>query len=321
MCTIFTLVFQELNDLSWQAANKLFAPHHYSKGFHLTAIFCIFTLSLVAHSQFIKMSLKNVLSILFLSSTLLMSGQVVIEATTVSEKNLVKKFFCDELIYPEASQKAGHEGTVKLKFAVNTEGAAENIRVVQSVDPRLDAEAVRVFRMLLWRPATRYGEPIVHEQEYSIKFSIRKYEKHCKTRGYNELTYPYLPVDTSYFVFNLEETDQTPFPVFTEPGMNLSSFLINNMEYPSEAYKQGITGTSSIGFVVETHGHISNITIVQGLGGGCNEEAIRLIKMLKWMPGVKDGMAIRVSLQLHLTFSLDNDPTHQLFSNDQINSM
>ncbi len=274
-----------------------------------------------ARLQFINMLLKNILVILLLSSSLMVSGQGIVAASTVSDKSLVKKFFCDELMYPESSLEASHEGTVKLKFIVNTYGSTENIRVEQSVDPSLDAEAIRVFRMLMWRPATRYGELFANEQEYTTKFNIKKYEKPCKARGYRALAFPYQPVDTSYFVYNLEETDQAPYPVFSEPGMSLNTFLVKQTKDPSEAYKQGITGTSSIGFIVETHGRISNITIVQGLGGGCNEEAIRLIKMLNWMPAIKDDIAVRTSLQLHLTFSLENDPTHQLFSNDQINSM
>ena len=62
---------------------------------------------------------------------------------------------------------------------------------------------------------------------------------------------------------------------------------------------------------------ITHILVEKPLGGGCTEEAIRLIKMLKWKPGIKDNMAVRTKMELDITFHLDADskikyqPSHQ----------
>ncbi len=247
------------------------------------------------------------------------AAQSYIPAKTVSDRSLVKKFFCEETIYPESSLDAGHEGTVKIKFIVDANSAVRNIRVTESVDANIDDEMIRVFKMLLWVPATKFGEPIASENAYAIKFNIRKYEKHCKQRGYDELIYRHLPVDTTYSIYDLKEVDKGPYPVFTEPGMNLQGFWSQHMEYPEEAFKNGITGTVTLGFVVEPHGRISNITIVRSVGGGCNEETIKLVKMLSWMPAIKDDMAVRSKMQFGLTFNLNNDPSHQITPSSQTN--
>ena len=58
-------------------------------------------------------------------------------------------------------------------------------------------------------------------------------------------------------------------------------------------------------FIVEKNGKVSNIEIVRGLGYGCDEEVIRLLKMMPvWKPGKKDGKPVRVKLSIPVQFKL-----------------
>ncbi len=60
-----------------------------------------------------------------------------------------------------------------------------------------------------------------------------------------------------------------------------------------------------VGFVVEPDGSISNVKLLRGIGGGCDEEAMRVIKSLpKWKPGKQRGKAVRVSYQIPVFFKL-----------------
>jgi protein TonB len=60
-------------------------------------------------------------------------------------------------------------------------------------------------------------------------------------------------------------------------------FLNNNLTYPQEARETNTSGTVYLEFVVERDGSISNISIKRGIGGGCDEEAIRVVKLMpKW---------------------------------------
>ncbi|MCX6278574.1 MAG: TonB family protein, partial [Bacteroidetes bacterium] len=85
------------------------------------------------------------------------------------------------------------------------------------------------------------------------------------------------------------------------------SFLRQNIKYPEEARELGIQGTVYSSFVVEKDGSITDIQILRGIGGGCDEEVIRIIKaMPKWVPGKQRGATVRVQFKMPLKFTLSN---------------
>jgi len=60
-----------------------------------------------------------------------------------------------------------------------------------------------------------------------------------------------------------------------------------------------------VNFVVEPDGSVSNVNVMRSLGGGCDEEAMRVVKsMPKWKPGKQRGKAVRVSYILPVNFKL-----------------
>jgi TonB family protein len=174
--------------------------------------------------------------------------------------------------------------------------------------------------MLLWEPAFNLGNPVSSTNEYSIKFNIKKYEKQCKLRGYDRIVHPHEPVDSSNLVYEVSQIDMAPSPVFPEKGMNLTSFINRNIIYPETAYKQSISGVVKLRFVVEPQGRVSNIKVVEPVSGGCTQEAIRLLQLIKWMPGLKGDFAVRTFMNMQLHFKLPEDSNMQMFESVQMNS-
>ncbi len=85
------------------------------------------------------------------------------------------------------------------------------------------------------------------------------------------------------------------------------NFLRNNVKYPQMAREAGIQGTVYVGFVVEKDGSIAQVKILRGIGGGCDEEAVRVTKMMpKWKPGKQRGKEVRVSYQMPIKFTLQD---------------
>ena len=94
-------------------------------------------------------------------------------------------------------------------------------------------------------------------------------------------------------------------PAFPGGEAKLLEYVAKNTKYPQIARESGIQGRVFIGFVVETDGSISNVKVLRGIGGGCDEEAVRVIKSLpKWKPGKQRGKAVRVSYQIPVNFKL-----------------
>jgi len=82
-------------------------------------------------------------------------------------------------------------------------------------------------------------------------------------------------------------------------------FLNENIEYPTMARESGIQGRVYVTFVVERNGIVTDVKILRGIGGGCDEEAIRVVKaMPKWIPGKQRGKPVRVQFTLPIKFTL-----------------
>ncbi len=94
-------------------------------------------------------------------------------------------------------------------------------------------------------------------------------------------------------------------PEFPGGQAKMLEFIATNIKYPPMARESGIQGRVFVNFVVEPDGSVSNVTILRGIGGGCDEEAIRVIQsMPKWTPGRQRGKAVRVSFNLPVRFTL-----------------
>lgn len=85
-----------------------------------------------------------------------------------------------------------------------------------------------------------------------------------------------------------------------------ANFLTKNLNYPSMAAENGISGRVLVSFVVEKNGEISNLKVIKGIGGGCDEEAMRVIKKSPaWKPGMQNGRAVRVAYMMPVVFRME----------------
>jgi protein TonB len=94
-------------------------------------------------------------------------------------------------------------------------------------------------------------------------------------------------------------------PEFPGGEEKLFEYLGKNIKYPSMARENGITGTVYVTFVVEGNGEISDVKKLRGIGGGCDEEAMRVVKaMPSWKAGKQNGKSVRVQYNLPIKFTL-----------------
>jgi protein TonB len=89
-------------------------------------------------------------------------------------------------------------------------------------------------------------------------------------------------------------------------GINaLYQYISDEIRYPTIAKEIGIQGKVFVTFVIETDGSVSSVEVLRGIGGGCDEEAIRVVKSLpKWKPGKQRGVPVRVRYNLPVKFTL-----------------
>lgn len=218
-------------------------------------------------------------------------------------KEELKRFLHDHLIYPDNDVKNKKEGTVSLDFVVTKEGKTENIRVAKSISADMDKEAIRLVKLLDWIPSRKEGVAVNVNHSLDIPFSLSKYKKQVKERGFDTPLYTDIPVDTS---FNIYETGERS-AMFNIPDKTFTEFVYSNLEYPEAALKQSIEGNVKLSFVVEPDGQVADIKILnEGVGGGCNNEAIRVIGLSKWKPAIRDKQYVRYRMSFTMNFSVKN---------------
>lgn len=102
-------------------------------------------------------------------------------------------------------------------------------------------------------------------------------------------------------VYNVVEVD----PEFPGGIEALYKYLAENITYPQQAKDSGIQGRVIVTFVVEKDGSITGAEVLRGIGGGCDEEALRVVNaMPKWTPGKQLGEPVRVQFNLPVVFKL-----------------
>jgi TonB family protein len=94
-------------------------------------------------------------------------------------------------------------------------------------------------------------------------------------------------------------------PEFPDGGEALYKYIAENLHYPEQAKADGIEGRVVVQFTVMDNGDIVNVEIAKGIGGGCDEEALRVIKsMPKWKPAIYEGKAVNVQYCIPINFKL-----------------
>jgi protein TonB len=84
-------------------------------------------------------------------------------------------------------------------------------------------------------------------------------------------------------------------------------FLVDNIKYPPLALENGIQGTVYVQFIIDSRGNITDFKIQRGIGGGCDEEAERVIKMMpQWHAGKQNGKAVRVIYNMPVVFKINS---------------
>jgi len=82
--------------------------------------------------------------------------------------------------------------------------------------------------------------------------------------------------------------------------------LQSQIRYPEMARKAGIEGRVIVQFIVTEEGTVDSPKVIRGIGGGCDEEALKAVSQAKFKPGRQRGKAVRVQYSLPVVFRLQN---------------
>ena len=223
------------------------------------------------------------------------------------EKALME-YIGKNIVYPVEAKEKEIQGRVFINFVIEKDGSVSTVKVLRGIGGGCDEEAVRAVSSLpKWKPGIQKGKPVRVSYQIPILFKLDNAQKaqdqdpkkEKQMVGEVEKMVPYGPDKNGVYQI-VEEMPQYPGG---ETAM--MEYVAKNVVYPKEAQEKGISGRVFVGFIVEKDGSIGEVKLLRGIGGGCDEEAIRVIKgMPKWKPGKQEGKPVRVSYQMPINFKL-----------------
>jgi periplasmic protein TonB len=97
------------------------------------------------------------------------------------------------------------------------------------------------------------------------------------------------------------------YPEFPGGQAAFNKYISRSLRYPMLARENEISGRVFVSFIIEKDGSLSNIKVLRRIGGGCDEEAIRVLKgSPAWVAGVQNGRTVRVAYTMPIFFQLAN---------------
>lgn len=198
-------------------------------------------------------------------------------------KLALTKYLSANIRYPESARQNNIEGKAVVRFVVCKDGSLCEGTIVKSVDSSIDKEVLRVVTaMPKWKPGTQNGEAVRVFYTLPVTFNLHNQK------------------DT--VVYTSVEKEAT----FLLGKEILEGTIKQNLKYPYEALKKKKSGEVLVQVVIDEDGLITKSSILNGLGYGCDEEALRIIRLMPqlWTPAMNKGKAVKSYYNIPVKFTL-----------------
>ena len=103
-------------------------------------------------------------------------------------------------------------------------------------------------------------------------------------------------------------------PLYPGGAKALREFVSSHLQYPQDAMEQRVEGVVTIAYQVNDDGFVENPTVVKSLSSSCDEEALRLVRMLRYNKARNRGVRLKVNTKLNINFHLAPTPARKTIS-------
>ncbi len=197
-------------------------------------------------------------------------------------------------------------GKMIASFTIDENGDVKKIRVIQFVDVESATEIIRVLKLSpKWQPAVKNGKPISIEIKLPLDLKVSEPKETTNSTVKED------SASQSTIIEGKRDELIIPSSVLEEkpeyPGglKNFYEFLAKNFKSPSEP---GLNGKVIISFVIETDGSSTDFKILQDIGFGTGQEAVRVFKLMPlWKPGKQKGIPVRCQYTIPITISTPDE--------------
>ncbi|QRX64395.1 TonB family protein [Dysgonomonadaceae bacterium zrk40] len=184
------------------------------------------------------------------------------------------KFISDTIRYPVEAQQKGIQGRVICNFVVMKDGSISDLQVVRGVDPLLDAEALRVLKLMPdWKPGKQRGQAVNVRFTLPVVFRLSGNESK-------------VIVDDLSVKESVLSVEAQLLPNYVYPGGEdaFFRFISERIKYPVEAQEKGLQGLVNARYKIDEKGNVVDVAIEKGVGETIDREVLRVIGMMpRWV--------------------------------------
>lgn len=242
------------------------------------------------------------------------------------------------LKYPPSARQSKITGYVLVNFTV-ANNKITGVEIAKKLQGDIDNEVFRAFNLFkdtIQAPDNKYSWAITFQltgiegKELLPPTVLNKLSGQVVVTGYlattntvklgpfslDEVVIGNKPVDQNVKDFASVEV----LPEFEGGMAGWSAYISKTLKYPEEAKKNNISGRVIISFIVMQDGGLTDIKVLRGIGGGADEEAVRVLKESpKWRPGIQNGKTVMVAYTMPIFFQLPAKPDEQKPEEKRIN--
>ncbi|TAH38359.1 MAG: TonB family protein [Bacteroidetes bacterium] len=271
------------------------------------------------------------------------SSKLDIQPRFIGSMNEFYNIITAQLYYPLLARTRHTSGQFYLSFEIDTLGSIGNIEIINDIGDGCSTEAIRALKHIpnLWIPAQKKNEKYSSRFILPFNFILKSGAKYfsaswntaisdsiyskgkllntifigasaihgkdtVESGKQDELILPHVDPDKKVYQ-TVEEV-----PSFPGGEGEMFSFILKNTIYPPSAMEHGIQGRVYVRFVVDTMGIILDAKVIKGIGGGCDEEALRVVNSMPvWQPGRQEGKIVQVQYTLPISFTMEVLPKRE----------
>ncbi len=222
-------------------------------------------------------------------------------------KSRLTDFIVANLQIPPDAKNASAGGVVVMEFVVEKTGLIGEIRPMHDPGLGLGTEATRVIelmktRKMKWVPAEEDGKKIAFRYIIPVSFNLPE-----KPKEKVEVQSAPPPADGIYDIVEVMPRFAGCQAAASDSNdctfRKMVAHLKSNLAYPEEAAKLKIHGQVIVQFVIDETGKVTRPSILQGIGAGCDDEALRVVSLMPdWIPGMQNGVPVPVRMKMPIYF-------------------
>jgi len=184
----------------------------------------------------------------------------------------------------------GKNGRLIMQFVVKKDGTVGDVKVLRSLSPEQDAEAERVVRMLKFTPGMMQGKPVDVWYTLPVSFRSKADAKPASPRT--------APAAGESIAGDDAYTAVETMPRYEGGEAALMKFIASNLKW----IPGGKNGRLIMQFVVKKDGTVGDVKVLRPLSLEQDAEAERVVRMLKFTPGMMQGKPVNVWYTLPVSF-------------------